>query len=201
MTLVDIGNTHFHIYNNGGIVHLKHPTKIKGDVYYISVNEKKEKEFLTLNPKAVNLKHYVKFKTNYQGLGIDRIMACKPVKNGTVVDAGSAVTIDVMEDGVHKGGIITPGLYAFKKAFGTISEVLEYEISKPGDSLPLNTSEALNAGSVGAVVCLIKSVGKGMLHFTGSDGKFFSKIFHGSEYIEDLVFRGMMITIKEMEIK
>jgi len=202
MILADIGNTHIHIYNNGQITHIKKPEKFIDEIYYISVNSKKEKNFLKLNPKAVSLKQYVDFKTSYKGLGIDRVMACKSIQNGVVVDAGSAITIDVMEEGIHKGGIIMPGIYAFKQAFGTISEVLTFNEKIITHDLPNSTDEALNMGSVGAVKCLIeKVVGNKKIYFTGSDGKFLSDMFENSVYIEDLVFKGMIITLREMEKK
>jgi len=196
LILVDIGNTNFHIYENGKIYNLKKPKKFNKKVYYISVNKSKEKEFLLLNPDAVNLKDYVEFKSSYKNLGIDRIMACKTIENGVVVDAGSAITIDVMRDGVHQGGIITLGLFAFKEAFVKISEVLKVEYKDIDLSkLPQNTNEALIYGSVGSVIGLIKQF-SGPYYFTGGDGEFLAKFVDGI-YIKDLVFRGMIKTIKE----
>ena len=195
MILVDIGNTYFHIKDKD-IYDLKTIKKFDDKVFYISVNEKKEKELLALNPNAINLKNCVKFKTDYKNLGIDRIMACKSVKNGVVIDAGSAVTIDIMKDGVHQGGIIMPGIFAFKEAFVKISKVLDMKIEKFDlDKLPQNTNEALLYGSVGAVLKLIKSF-EGPYYFTGGDGEFLSSFIDGV-YIKDLVFRGMQKTIKE----
>ncbi len=203
MVLVDIGNTNFHIFDGKKVTHTKRIVSFKDDVYYISVNKIKEEEFLSKNPGAVNLKEFVRFETSYKGLGIDRIMACKSVKEGVVVDAGSAITIDVMENGVHLGGVIMPGLFSFKKAFGTISEVLKVEFFLIDEKkLPNSTNEALNYGSLGAVKCLIEKLSKGKkIFFTGSDGKFLSEMFNNSEFVEDLVFRGMLKTINEMERK
>jgi len=199
MILVDIGNTHFHILKNNEILHLKNAPKLEGDIFYISVNKKKEKEFLKLN-KAVNLKEFVKFNTTYEGLGIDRIMACKSIEDGVVVDFGSAITIDIMENGIHKGGVIMPGIYAFKKAFVTISDVLKFNIDYK-EGLPQNTNEALNMGSIGAIKCMIEKFRDNKkLYFTGGDGKLFTNFFEDCEYIEDLVFRGMKKTINEMEL-
>ena len=195
MILADIGNTYFHIKDKH-IYDLKIPKKFDDKVYYISVNEKKENEFLALNPDAVNLKNFVIFKTNYKNLGIDRIMACKSIKNGVVIDAGSAITVDVMKDGVHQGGIIMPGIFAFKEAFVKISKVLDMKIEKfDFKRLPQNTNEALLYGSVGAVLKIIKSF-EGPYYFTGGDGEFLSSFVNGV-YIKDLVFRGMQKTIKE----
>ena len=196
MILADIGNTNIHIYKNGKIFNIKKPQKFDEKVYYISVNKDKEKEFLKLNPDAVNLKNYVDFKTNYKNLGIDRIMACNTIQNGVVIDAGSAVTIDIIKEGIHQGGIIAPGLFAFKEAFVKISEVLRVEYKKIDlNSLPKNTNEALIYGSAGLIINTIKKF-KGPYFFTGGDGKFLAE-FVGGVYIKDLVFRGMIKTIKE----
>ena len=198
MVLVDIGNTHYHILENGKIYNLKEIKKFNDEVFYISVNSKKEKEFLKLNKDAINLKNYVNFKTEYKNLGIDRVMACIPIKDGVVIDAGSAVTIDIMEKGVHKGGIIMPGIYSFKKAFLDISEVLKMEIRDFNlDKIPQNTNEALLYGSIGAILKVIKSF-KSPYYFTGGDGEFLSKFVDGI-YIKDLVFRGMREVIKEIK--
>jgi type III pantothenate kinase len=199
VVLVDIGNTHFHVLKNNEIIHLKKINTFDDEVYYISVNEEKEKQLKKLNPTAFNLKDYVKFNTSYKGLGIDRIMACKSITDGVVVDAGSAVTIDVMENNIHLGGIIMPGILAFKEAYGKISKVLNL---KPDEFefLPNNTADALNAGSIGAVICMIEKVrGKKKVYLTGGDGKFLLKFIKNAEFIEDLVFRGMKKTLKEME--
>jgi len=196
LVLVDIGNTNYHICESEKIYNLKEPKKFDDKVYYISVNKKKEKEFLELNPNAINLKDYVKFKSNYKNIGIDRVMACKSIENGVVVDAGSAITIDVMKNGIHQGGIIAPGLFAFKEAFAKISEVLKVEYKKIDlNKLPSNTNEALIYGSVGIVVDFIKKF-EGPYYFTGGDGKFLSEFVEGI-YIKDLVFRGMKKVIKE----
>ena len=58
--------------------------------------------------------------------------------------------------------------------------------------LPNNTADALNAGSIGAIVCMIEKVrGKKKVYLTGGDGKFLLKFIKNAEFIEDLVFRGM----------
>ena len=197
MILIDIGNTNYHILENERIYDLKEIKKFNKKIFYISVNEQKEKELLKINPSAINLKNHINFKTDYKNLGIDRIMACKSIKNGVVIDAGSAVTIDVMQNEVHKGGIITPGIFAFKEAFVKISKVLDMEIKKFDlDKLPQNTNEALLYGSVGAVLKIIKSF-KGPYYFTGGDGEFLCSFVNGI-YIKDLVFRGMKEVVKNL---
>ncbi len=200
MVLADIGNTNIHIWEDGKTYNLKTPKKFAGDIYYISVNEKKEKEFLKFNPHAVNLRKKVIFDTSYEGLGIDRIMACKTVNDGVVVDAGSAVTIDVMQNGVHLGGVIMPGIHAFKEAFGRISDRLDMNFCEIDfNKLPQNTCEAVSFGSIGAIVLMINYLKKNKkVYLTGGDGKFLSRFVDGI-YIKDLVFRGMIQTIKELK--
>jgi type III pantothenate kinase len=197
LVLVDIGNSRFHFFKDGEVFHSLKPLKFDGDVFYISVNEKKEKEFLALNPNAVNLAKFVKFKTPYKGLGIDRIMACKSIESGVVVDAGSAITIDVMDNFEHRGGIIMPGLRAFREAFAKISPKLDMEFTKIDLlTLPTSTKEAISYGSIGAVVRIIESLGERKIYLTGGDGRLLQE-YVGGEFIEDLVFRGMIKTIKE----
>ncbi|WP_456471164.1 type III pantothenate kinase [Caminibacter sp.] len=198
MVLADIGNTNIHIWEEGRIYNLKSPKKFKDEVFFISVNDNKEKEFKKLNPKAVNLRDKVIFDTSYTGIGIDRIMACKAVGDGVVVDAGSAVTIDIMQNGIHLGGVIMPGIAAFRDAFGRISEKLNIDFCEVDfRKLPQNTQEAVSFGSIGAIVLMIEKLKKDKkVYFTGGDGKFLSRFIDGV-YIKDLVFRGMIKTIKE----
>jgi type III pantothenate kinase len=195
LILVDIGNTHFHILENGKIYDLKEAKKLSGEIFYVSVNEKKEKEFLKLNPNAINLKDLVNFNTNYKNLGIDRIMACKSVKTGTVIDAGSAITVDFMKENRHLGGIIFPGIFAYKRAFVTISEKLDKEFKKT-DNFPNSTQEALWAGSIGSVICMVEKFNIKPIFLTGGDGKYLRRFIDGI-YIKDLVFRGMKEVLKE----
>jgi type III pantothenate kinase len=200
MVLVDIGNTNIHVFEGSKLYNLKDVKKFNDTVYYISVNDEKEKEFLKLNPNAVNLEKKVNFDTSYVGLGIDRIMACKAVDDGIVVDAGSAVTIDVMHEGVHLGGVIMPGIEAFKEAFGRISKKLDLDFCEIDfNKIPQNTKEAISFGSIGAIVLMIERFKKNKkVYFTGGDGKFLSRYVDGI-YVKDLVFRGMMKTIKELK--
>ncbi len=199
MILVDIGNTHIHIYDNGKIYNSKKIFSFNDKVYYISVNKKKEKEFLLKNKNAINLENVVKFDTAYKNLGIDRVMACKSIDDGIVVDAGSAITIDVMQEGMHLGGVIMLGISSYKSAFKEISDRLDLKtfILECG-TLPNSTSEALSWGSVGSVICMIERLRKNkVVYFTGGDGEFFLRYVENSIYIKDLIFRGMIKTIKE----
>jgi type III pantothenate kinase len=200
MILCDIGNTHFHFYYKTKIIDIK-KCKVKNTkVYYISVNEKKEKELLKKNPDSVNLAEFVIFNTSYIGLGIDRIMACKSIQDGVIVDAGSAITIDIMANNIHLGGYILPGISALNKSYTSISKKLDYNFNMHLEQnvLPTNTIDAISFGALGMIVNFIENIAKTKkIYFTGGDGAYLSKFFKNSIYIKDLVFRGMIQTIKE----
>ncbi len=198
MVLVDIGNTNFHVLENGKMYDLKKIKPFNDEVFYISVNDEKEKELLKYNPHAKNLKDFVKFDTSYTGLGIDRVMACKAIYDGVVVDAGSAITLDIMQNGVHLGGVIFPGISALKEAYAKISPKLDVNFGEIDfKKLPQNTTEAVTYGGLGSIIEMIKSLKKDKtLYLTGGDGKFLGRYLDGV-YIKDLVFRGMLETIKQ----
>ena len=201
MILCDIGNTHFHFNKDGRIFDEVSCSLKKEKIYFISVNEKKTKELLKKNPKSVDLSKYVKFDTAYQGLGIDRIMACKTIEDGVVIDAGSAITIDIMAHGLHLGGYILPGLKAINDSYKNISEKLDKPFNFNIDIkvLPINTTEAISYGGIGMVISFIEKVAKNQkIYFTGGDGSYLERYFNNSVYIKDLVFRGMKKTIQDL---
>jgi len=200
MILCDIGNTHFHFNKDGLLFDEKECSLKKEKIYFISVNNNKTNELLKKNPNSLDLSKYVKFNTSYQGLGIDRIMACKTISDGVVIDAGSAITIDIISSNIHLGGYILPGLKAINDSYRQISEKLDYNFISQIDMkiLPSNTNEAISYGGVGMILNMIKNIAKNQkLYFTGGDGVYLSKFFDNSIYIKDLVFRGMKQTIKE----
>ena len=200
MILCDIGNTYFH-FNNDGAMFDETSCSLKNEkIYFISVNEKKTKQLLKRNPDSVDLGKLVKFNTNYQGLGIDRVMACKTIDSGVVIDAGTAITIDIMSGGIHLGGYILPGISALQKCYGEISENLNHNFTMKieREILPYNTAEAISYGGIGMIISLIENIAKKeKIYFTGGDGIYLSKFFNNTIYIKDLIFRGMKETIKE----
>jgi len=201
MILCDIGNTHFHFNKDGRFFDEISCSLKKEKIYFISVNEKKTKELLKKNPKSIDLSKYVKFNTSYQGLGIDRIMACKAIEDGIVVDAGSAITIDIMSHGLHLGGYILPGFKALNETYKNISEKLDKPFNFNIDTkvLPINTTEAISYGGIGMIINFIENLAKNQkIYFTGGDGNYLERYFDNSVYIKDLVFRGMKETIEDL---
>jgi type III pantothenate kinase len=196
MLLYDVGNTNIKCYKDGKITNVDDFDK-NSTFYYINVNPK-IKDF----KNGIDLEPYFKLKTSYDGLGVDRKAVCYAVYDGVIVDAGSAITVDVMSKGEHLGGFILPGILAYKESFAKISTTLIFDVDENIDikKLPKNSNEALNFAIFNSIYLMIKDVLEDKkLYFTGGDGEVFSKKFKESVYKKDLVFAGMKRAIKEME--
>lgn len=154
---------------------------------------KKSKNFINLEP-------YFLFDTIYQGLGIDRIAACYTIEDGVVVDAGSAITIDIISNSIHLGGFILPGIANYKKIYSHISPRLKSEFNTQVslDAFPQKTMDALSYGVFKGIYLLIKDAAQNKkLYFTGGDGQFLANYFDHAIYDKLLIFRGMKKIIKE----
>lgn len=198
MVLCDVGNTFLHFFYKGGIWKEKPnallPKKPEVCIYYISVNKKTEQKLLASHKNCIDLAPYFEINTGYNGIGIDRIAACAGIESGIVVDAGSAITIDIVQENVHLGGYILPGLQAYKDSYKSISSVLNYDIdlSTKLDALPLDTQAAISFGCIKSIILMIGDSAKGKkIVFTGGDGKFFSRFFDNSIFDDSVVFKGM----------
>ena len=202
MLLYDIGNTNIKVYHDSQLERIKADKKVsfpKEKFYYICVNSAFHDKLEKLE-NAINLEPEIKLDSKYVGLGIDRKIVCKAVDNGVIIDAGSAITVDVMRDGEHKGGFITLGLHTFEKSFATISDALIFKLDETIDlaKLPQNTKDALNFATFHAVVASINAVRDDLpLFFCGGDGEKLMRFFEGAMFLEDLVFEGMKEVIKE----
>lgn len=207
MIVCDIGNTTVDCYHDGKVWTMTH-TQFKDfapkeRVYYICVNEELSAS-LKHKSSFVNLEPYFEFDTIYQGLGIDRIAACSTINDGIIVDAGSAITVDIMSSGAHLGGFILPGLEAYARAYRSVSSRLDVNInpSVALDALPQKTSDAISYGIVKPIILILEATCKDKrIFFTGGDGKFFSKYFSNAFFDRTLIFRGMLKTIKEAHLE
>lgn len=196
MILCDIGNTYFHFYCKGRVWRESPKTLSSkdGEIFYISVNPNYEKLLLEKQRECINLAPFFSLDTAYVGLGIDRVAVCEGVDEGVIVDAGSAITVDVMQKNMHLGGYILPGIGSFVEMYKQISPALDIlpDFSIEFDLFPQNTKEALGYAILRSIVGLITEVAKEKkIYFCGGDGKFFSKFFKNCIYDETLVFKGM----------
>lgn len=197
MILCDIGNTTFHFLINEKhkkyFLDEKIPT-FEDEIYFVSVNKQATKKLLKSNPHAKNIEDIMNFQTKYKGLGVDRAIACYFQDDEVIVDAGSAITVDVMKLGKHKGGFILPGIRAFIKIYPKISKKLKFEFEKDInlDKIPLQTKDAIQYAMMKSIILPIKEVSlKKNIIFTGGDGKLLSKYFKNSIYKKDLIFENM----------
>jgi len=204
--LADIGNTYFHIYNGKEVEHLSYEDAI--DKYadeklcYISVKEQLDDKIDKIK-QWKNISHKMTLEGEYKTMGVDRKALCLSHTDGVFVDAGSAITVDVMKDGVYQGGFILPGLKAYVESYERISSILKTELNEAVSlsTLPLTTKDGISYGIIASIKALIDKHSDGKkLYFTGGDGKFLSTFFERAIYDEMLVFDGMRKVIKESKI-
>ena len=168
MILCDIGNSNVDFYQDGKIWSVSH-TKFKDfstreSVYYICVNEEM-KYYLQNKNNFIDLEPYFEFDTIYQGLGIDRIASCSTISDGMIVDAGSAITVDIMSGGMHLGGFILPGIVAYEQCYKSISPRLDVSINPSIllDALPQKTNDAISYGVIQSIILTIEATCKDFL--------------------------------------
>jgi len=204
MVLCDIGNTTFHFK----IKHKEFKTNVDSNLdeipydikklYFISVNKKATQKLLKKYPQAIDMKDIINFKTNYVGMGIDRQVVSNFIQNGIIIDVGSAITVDIMQNGNHLGGFIMPGFKSFKKIYPKISMNLTFKFRNDIslDQIPLNTQDAINYAILSAIILPIKKVQDEYnlpLIFTGGDAEQIVKYFKKKDYKYDknLIFKSM----------
>ncbi len=203
MLLADIGNTHFHIYNGKNVEHLSYENaiaKYKSEaLYYISVKQELNDEISSI-AHWKNISKKMILEGDYETMGVDRKALCLSHKDGVFVDAGSAITVDVMEEGIYQGGYIFPGINAMLKSYKSISPVLNTELNEmiSLEQLPTTTKDGISYGIIASIKALIdKHAHMQKLYFTGGDGKLLSTFFKEAIYDEMLVFNGMQQALKD----
>jgi len=204
--LADIGNSYFHIYNGSAVEHLSYEEAIrkysKETLCYISVKQQLDSTIENISLWK-NISQQIQLQGAYKTMGVDRRALCLSHDDGVFVDAGSAITVDVMQNGEYVGGFILPGLKAMLQAYSSISPVLDTELNDTIslEQLPATTKDGISYGIIASIKALIDKHSDGKkLYFTGGDGKFLSSFFEEAIYDEMLVFSGMRKVIKESEI-
>lgn len=195
MILCDIGNTSYHFLTHGvdskKSVESFDPSTITETVFYISVN-KRVKELLKPLKNWIDLSLHVEMKNFYATMGIDRVLASLAVQNAIIIDAGSAVTVDVVKDGEFMGGFIYPGVRAMSKTYKDISPALEYEFNFDInlEILPKNSQDAISYGYLKTLHVEVMKHNMPVI-LTGGDALKFAKIFPDAVIDESLIFKGM----------
>ena len=196
MLLCDIGNTTLDFLDELGVatkesVATFEPKMITQNVYFVSVNAAMNEKLKDL-PNWINLKEYVDMSKYYETMGIDRICAVEAIESGVVVDAGSAITVDVVRDGVFMGGFIYPGVRAMSEAYKSISSALDYEFnfSLSLEILPKNSADAISYGFLKTLQREVLSHNLPVI-LTGGDLSKLHQIFPNATCNTTLIFEGM----------
>ena len=204
MLLCDIGNTSYHFlddtvsYKRG--VKIFEPQSIAEEIYYISVNENVSKKLENLD-NWINVANFVDKSKYYETMGIDRVCAVEAIKNAVVIDAGSAITVDVVREGLFMGGFIYPGVKAMRETYANISSALEYSFNfdLDLDIMPKNSQDAISYGFLKTLYSEVISYDLPII-LTGGDALEFKKIFKDAKLDENLIFDGMKYIIKKADI-
>ena len=202
MKLCDIGNTNF-TFDDGLNLHVEKfdISSIDEKVYYISVNHYWEKR-LEHEPNWINLILHVDFDKYYKTMGIDRIMCCEAVEDALIVDAGSAITVDLVRNAKHQGGYICPGLSAMEKTYKNISPRLDVSLNFDIDlaTMPKNTEDAISFGIIAPMVSYIRELADKLpIIITGGDAEKLHAFLPCATVDKNLVFKGMKKIIKDIK--
>jgi type III pantothenate kinase len=206
MLLADIGNTHFHIYNGKSVEHLSYSDAIEKyrdkKLCYICVKHQLSNKIEQIK-KWQNISKLIHIDNDYETMGVDRRALCLSHSNGLFVDAGSAITVDLVKDGKYMGGYILPGIKVMLNSYKDISLALKTNLNKTIslEHLPTTTKEQISYGIIASIKALIDKHSHGTkLYFTGGDGEFLSTFFENSVYNELLVFEGIREALKDKNI-
>ena len=172
---VDIGNSAVKWRSHGSEVFTKEIDQFssellpKADTVWISavahlnIVEEIKAEFTTVNLVKPS-KLYGKLTLSYDDpskFGVDRFLAMLgalehfPNSPLLVIDAGSAVTFDIIDaKGIHQGGLIMPGLKALRESFAKFST---NDLSLKTSELKNSTIEAWQSGTHAMLVSAINS--------------------------------------------
>lgn len=207
-------------FNASDLIHWigEHPEKFKQIVVasvrrdvFEAISQKLEDVHL----KEITIQDIPRDLLDYESidtLGIDRFLGCfgatKQTSNSVVViDAGTAITVDFMDqDDVFHGGIIAPGLAHFLNILPQQAPALPKVISGVPDQWPgKNTHDSLRWGQEGFYKMALENIlkkyeqefGEFDLFITGGNGQDVKQLVDSeSKYRPFLVFEGMERVIK-----
>ncbi|GLS27226.1 type III pantothenate kinase [Marinibactrum halimedae] len=166
----------------------------------------KEIKFVSTQKKYRDLKNGY---SHPESLGVDRWLAMIAAfkagcgKPCLVVDAGTAITVDLIADeGCHQGGYIGPGLSMMSSSLNTVTasaqtnSLVDDLKGVPGRSTDDAIKEACSEMALGLVLKSLEylrafsgpNVG---IFITGGDGVFLSRVISDATYSKDLVLDGI----------
>lgn len=104
---------------------------------------------------------------NIRGLGCDRWAAMLAVfyeneKNFCIIDCGTAITIDLVIDSCHLGGLIAPGIYTSFKSLNqntaNLPKLTQGKLIRSVNIIGNNTHECIYAGVLNQALALIEKI-------------------------------------------
>lgn len=203
MLLADIGNSRVHIYNGKEVIHLPHQEAIDRyrdkPIYYITVKHQLKSKLESLK-NWIDISDKIKLPNAYSTMGIDRQALCLSHRDGIFVSAGTAITVDVVDDGVYQGGFILPGLKAYLNSYESISPALKTKLNPKISlhTLPQTTKDGISYGIIASIKTLIeKNQNNKQLYISGGDGELIASFFDSAIFDERLIFLGMKNALKE----
>ena len=149
---------------------------------------------------------------NPANLGVDRWLAMLALwdkfdSGFLVVDAGTAITIDLVDNsGTHQGGYILPGLSMQRQSLLGKSAVLDNQVDKllpPSTKLGTDTDEAIENGILASVLALIQdlitkqSSWLNSIVLTGGDAQVLKPFINTSQVEESLVLEGLALAYSQ----
>ncbi|MFB6305662.1 MAG: type III pantothenate kinase [Flavobacteriales bacterium] len=193
------------------------PTIEKGILSSVKSIEKKTLQFFKkkFNGIILNSDTPLPIKTEYQNtetLGSDRIAnVCAaeflfPMQNSLVIDIGTCITYDLLLNGIHKGGYITPGLNMKAKAMNNFSDKLPLvspykEYSTPGKTTKTSMIGGIVEGTFNEIERFIKNYENEFndlnILITGGDMKLFEIHLKNSIFADsNLTLKGLYNILK-----
>ncbi|HOC02674.1 MAG TPA: type III pantothenate kinase [bacterium] len=143
-------------------------------------------------------------------IGIDRLLNAAGTRKlfktaCVVIDAGSAITIDLVDiDGNFKGGVIFPGQRLIIESLKNLALLKDIKPSKKTKSIiGKDTSEAINSGITyglcflvaGYINAIKKKNKKVKVVFTGGGGKFLQENIKTGIYEKHLGLKGLQMVV------
>ena len=138
-------------------------------------------------------------------MGVDRWLAMlaaystAPNEAHIVIDAGTAITLDVIQDHKHVGGYICPGLHLMKSSLlGNTQQVKAESVWQLGREPGQGTQACLDHGILDMVCSWIEQQAsiypQARLWLTGGDAQRLEPLLNRSLVLEpDLVLNGLMV--------
>jgi type III pantothenate kinase len=176
------------------------PSSLKEKVFYICVNPT-IKLLLEKLDNWINIAAFIDMSEYYATMGIDRIVACEFIRDGVIVDAGSAITVDLVKNGLFAGGFIYPGINAMSQTYKNISSALDYPFNFELDlgKMPKNSADAISYGYIKTLFCEVSAL-DAQIYLTGGDALRFAKVFPDAKVDERLIFKSMTQIIKKAKL-